>query len=313
LVLSAVLNTHASASVFAQATQTAPATTGPTVSIINLAAGRATKYTWSVETSTYPSGLSIRVGTYVGNLVISSNFTRTAAGSVGVVSGSLRVNNPGDSSLQLTAVQVLVQQPTADQPPLRGIAECTRSREGYVLVDAQQAVTCPFAVQLPGSSSAPVAVQAQAVVLGGGQLTSPASMAVFSNAITYTSSSSAGSSAAAADALDLGKCAMASDTFAAGQLYLTPGALAAGSSVPALGGALAVCGTVRSLYRVAFGPYGNGVACGTYKVRLAQDKPAAAAAQRHTWKQHTQPLSCPPCCSDLPHTPIKRLGTCVCL
>jgi hypothetical protein len=215
----------------------------------------------------------------VGNLVISSNFTRTSAGSVGVVSGSLRVNNPGEFSLQLTAVQVLVQQPTADQPPLRGIAECPRSREGYVVVDAQQAILCPFAVQLPGSSSAPVAVQAQAVLLGGGQLTSPASMAVFSNAATYASSSSTGSSpassAAAADALELGKCAMASDTFASGQLYLAPGALAAGSSVPALGGALAVCGTVRSLYRVAFGPYGNGVACGTYKVRALQDKQAA--------------------------------------
>jgi hypothetical protein len=176
--------------------------------------------------------------------------------------------------MQLTAVQVLVQQPTADQPPLRGIAECPRSREGYVVVDAQQAILCPFAVQLPGSSSAPVAVQAQAVLLGGGQLASPASMAVFSNAATYASSSSTGgspASSAVGDALELGKCAMASDTFASGQLYLAPGALAAGSSVPALGGALAVCGTVRSLYRVAFGPYGNDVACGTYKVRAWQD------------------------------------------
>jgi hypothetical protein len=61
---------------------------------------------------------------------------------------------------------------------------------------------------------------------------------------------------------------MVSDTFMSGQLYLAPGAVAAGSSVPPLGGALAVCDTVRSLYRVAFGPYGAGVACGTYKVRV---------------------------------------------
>jgi hypothetical protein len=203
----------------------------------------------------------------VGNLVISSNFTRTAAGSVGIVSGSLRVTNPAEFSLQLTTVQVLVQQPTAGQPPFRGIAECPRSQEGYVVVDAQQAITCPFAVQLPGSSNAPVAVQGQAVMLGGGQLASPASMAVFGNAASASSSpSSAGSSSAAAD-LELGKCAMVSDTFMSGQLYLAPGSLAAGSSMPPLGGALAVCGTVRSLYRVAFGPYGAGVACGTYKVR----------------------------------------------
>ncbi|KAF6253130.1 hypothetical protein COO60DRAFT_467880 [Scenedesmus sp. NREL 46B-D3] len=290
LLNSHVLDIHAVAPVPAaartEAAQTAAAviTPSPAVSIISLAAGRATQYTWTVETATYPSGLSIRVGARNGNLVISSNFTRTAAGRVGVVSGAIRVDNPGQGSLWLTAVQVLVQQPTAEQMPVRGIAECPQNQEGIVVVAARQAITCPFAVQLPGSSSAAVAVQGQAFVLGGGQVASPASMAAFSNAATYTSSGTEGSTAAAG-ALDLGKCAMVSDSFASGQLYLAPGAVAAGSSMPALGGALAVCGTVRSLYRVAFGPYVNDGACGTYKVMrtarvnpLGGQQPPATAA-----------------------------------
>lgn len=219
------------------------------------------------------------------------------------MSGSLRVNNPADFSLQLTAVQVLVQQPTAGQAPFRGIAECPRNQEGYVVVDAQQAIICPFALQLPGSSNAPVAVQGQAVVLGGGQLASPASMAVFGNAASPSSStSSTGSSSAAAD-VELGKCAMVSDTFMSGPLYLAPGSDAVGSSMPALGGALAVCGTVRSLYRVAFGPYGAGVACGTYKVRAAKPR-KQQQKQPQGWSGHRQQQVAPVQVSCIPHAPL---------
>lgn len=243
----------------ASATPTAAA--GPSVSIVSLAAGRAAQYGWTVGTATYPTGLSLKVGSYVGNLVISTNFTRTAAGSVGVVSGFLQLTNPGELSLQLSQVQVLVQQPTAGQPPFRSIAECKRDEQGQVVVDAQQSMVCPFAVLLPGGSTAPVSVQGQAVVLDGAQLSSYPMMAVFGN----NAGSSSSSSSSPAD-LELGKCAMMSDTFSAGSLYLTPGSVAAGVKMPALGNALAVCDTMHSLYRLTFGPYDASAKCGAYKV-----------------------------------------------
>eukprot|EP00878_Enallax_costatus_P025561 GHUV01027354.1.p1 GENE.GHUV01027354.1~~GHUV01027354.1.p1 ORF type:complete len:799 (+),score=284.20 GHUV01027354.1:1063-3459(+) len=52
-----------------------------------------------------------------------------------------------------------------------------------------------------------------------------------------------------------------------GELFLTPGAVAAGTKLPSLGSAGAICSSTTSLYRVTFGPYSVGdIACGAYQV-----------------------------------------------
>lgn len=231
----------------------------PTVSVEGLRAVTAIQFKWDIKTDTNPGGLNLRVGDVGGSLVISSNYTRSVAGTVGAVSGTISIFNPGDSDLELSAVQAVLQQPAAGTAPMRVIAECTRGHEGHVLVTAGQALACPFADLLPNSSQAAVTVHAQAAVVGSGQLTS---LAVTTSFVS--------SSIAAQDkqtALLLGHCAVVSDTFIAGHLFLSPGAVAAGIKMPPLGSAGAICETTHSLYKVTFGPYTTeNLPCGAYRV-----------------------------------------------
>ncbi|KAF8069682.1 rgt-1 [Scenedesmus sp. PABB004] len=228
----------------------------PLVLLEGVSAARALRYSWSVETATRPSGLSLRLGGAGGSLEVSTNYTRAAAGPAGVVSGVVRLVSASDAPLSLAGVQVLVTG--AVQPlPQRVAAQCARAPGGGVELPARGALACPFALVLPGAGGGALSLVGQAVLHSGASVSSLPAAATLPPV--------GGAPSGAAPPLELGRCAALSDGFQRGGLFLAPGAVDGGAKQPSAGES-ACAPAVRRTYRLRFGPYAPGMACGTYKV-----------------------------------------------
>lgn len=293
------------------------------VTLQHVSAVRAEQYSWSASIAAHPSGLSIKMG-HSSSMTISTNVTRTHLGTRTVVSGWVQLLNSADTPLLLSHVQVTLQQQGPSGLvilPQRVFADCPRAitssrRSVDITLQAGAALRCPFAAVLADVSHAALTAHAQAHVQGTGQLVSSFPVKAWlslplENDITALSSSSGGDGVGGGGGqqgvVSLGRCAVATDTFASGGLYLAPTAVAAGVKLPPLGAGSAVCErSVTSKYRVTFGPFKSSTtACGTYKVRrlgLCLSLPycvSQAAAGIHT-DRHIAPLfHFAPCCAVL--------------
>lgn len=258
------------------------------VSLQHVSAVLAEQYSWSASTAAHPSGLSIKMG-HSSSMTISTNVTRTHLGTHTVVSGWVQLENSADAPLLLSHVQVTLQQQGPNglvTLPQRVFADCPRTitssrRTDDVTLQAGAVLRCPFAAVLSDVGAAALTARAAAHVQGSGQLLSSfpvkawLSLPPDSDTPTLSSSSSssggggAGAGGAQQGVVSLGRCAIATDTFTSGGLYLAPTAVAAGVKLPPLGAGSAVCeGSVTSEYRVTFGPFrSSSTACGTFKVR----------------------------------------------
>lgn len=281
------------------------------VSLHQVAAMQAAQYTWSVQTAAFPSGLNIRVGqsSSSSSMVISTNISRSFTGTATVVSGTVQLSNTaGARPLRLTAVQVMLQQQQHNSLlllPQRVLADCPRTiasfrRTDYITLQPGTVLACPFAARLMQPSSAAITVTAQAAVEGAGMVASTPTQTWLSMALSTplsgqqqqqhlmegkqlgartgsgdnnSSESVSGSSSSGSVLVGLGRCAVATDTFESGGLYLAPTALLSGVKLPPLGVGSSICeGSVNSVYRVSFGPFNSSsssssISCGTYKVR----------------------------------------------
>lgn len=268
-----------------------------TVRVRDVAATQAELFSWSVQTAMYPTGLSIRMG-HNASMLVSTNVTRSFVGTATVVSGTLQLENAGNIPLQLTTVQVLLQeqQQQVNSPmllPQQVLADCPRTitslqSADYVILQPGSSLLCPFAAQLSHNSTSAITVIGQAQQVDGGLVSSQPAKAwlsippqVLPGFLTATASGTGGSStssegAAAAPTssssssqiVQLGACAVATDTFETGGLFLAPTALTAGVKLPPLGGGSSVCSSsIQTVYRVTFGPFNSSTAsCGAYKV-----------------------------------------------
>jgi len=167
---------------------------------------------------------------------------------------------------------VLLCDPLAGQLPFSQLADCASSSSSssrssstnidsntsggssHIVVKAGQSIVCPFAVQLANSSAAPVIVQGQALLVNGPMLSSSTATAMFSSSNNNSQQ------------LELGRCAVLTDTFLTGGLFLGPSSIAAGTKMPTMGAGGAVCGSVTTTYKAMFGPYASDARCGAFKV-----------------------------------------------
>jgi hypothetical protein len=223
------------------------------------------------------------------SMVISTNITRSFAGTAYVVSGSIELTTSADSPLQLTAAHVLLQQQGPDGSPLllqQVPADCQRDitssiATSYVTLQPGRVLVCPFAAQLIYLSTSAPTVIGQAQITGAGLVSSfpakawvslpPAHQAAAAWAGSSSSSSSSsgpGIGNGTPGVMKLGHCAIATDTFESGGLYLAPTALSAGMKLPPLGAGSSMCeGSYQSMYQVSFGPFNSSITrCSTFKV-----------------------------------------------
>jgi hypothetical protein len=276
-------------STYHAAVSTAVSAAQLSVTLQHVSAVRAEQYSWSASTAAHPSGLSIKMG-HSGSMTISTNVTRTHLGTRTVVSGWVQLVN-ADTPLLLSHVQVTLQQQGPNGPlilPQKVFADCPRDitssrRTDDITLQAGALLRCPFAAVLSDVGSAAVTARAQAHLRGSGQLLSSfpekawLSLPPDNDITTLSSRSSGGGDGGSGGGggvqqgvVSLGRCAVMTDTFTSGGLYLAPTAVAAGLKLPPLGAGSAVCeGSVTSEYRVTFGPFkSSSTACGTYKVRV---------------------------------------------
>jgi len=274
------------------------------VQVRDVAATQAELFSWSVQTAMYPTGLSIRMG-HNASMLVSTNVTRSFVGTTTVVSGTLQLENAGDTPLQLTTVQVLLQQQQqqVNSPmllPQQVLADCPRTITSlqpadYVTLHPGSSLLCPFAAQLSHNSTSAITVIGQAQQVDGGLVSSqpakawlslpPQTLPGFLTATATATASGTGGSSTSSDGaapaptssssssqiVQLGACAVATDTFETGGLFLAPTALTAGVKLPPLGGGSSVCSSsIQTVYKVTFGPFNSSTAsCGAYKVNEA--------------------------------------------
>jgi hypothetical protein len=116
-------------------------------------------------------------------------------------------------------------------------------------------LTCPWSKELPGTSWAPAVVTGYAVTTGVVQLrTQPATLA-------FTST---GSSSSSSKGIELGRCAIITDTFVQGPLRRQP-RLAIGPRAPKAGAGVPVCNSASFTFTGVFGPYTRND-CGSFQV-----------------------------------------------
>ncbi|GBF98075.1 hypothetical protein Rsub_10303 [Raphidocelis subcapitata] len=230
---------------------------GPTVRLLDPAAAPALKYSWSVAAAANPPGLSVRGdGVGVGSVEYSVRYARAGPARTWLLTGAVEVVNPANGApVSLSEVQVEAQLQAPGGAPVSKAADCATDAAGGVSLQPGGRVTCPFALELPhGSATRAVSLVAQASLAnaGGQRSSAPATLAL--------------SAAAAAPPVELGRCAVLTDTFS-GPKPAMPRALY-GSKRPDLGAGARVCEPAEARYVASFGPYSGLPACGTY--RLAQ-------------------------------------------
>ncbi|KIZ05878.1 hypothetical protein MNEG_2085 [Monoraphidium neglectum] len=236
--------------------------TGVRVALVGAAAVPANRFSWSAAARASPAGLTVRGdGRQVGTVEYAVSYNRSGPARSWLLTGSVTVANAaGGVAATLSEVQVEAQLLAPGAAPVSGPADCASDETGAVRLAPGARVTCPFALELPrGSATRAVSVVGQATLAGGGgQLGSTAAFIALA-------------SAASDPAVDLGRCAVLTDTFAPGGVL--PSGLYGGKR-PNIGSGTFVCDPVEVQYVASFGPFSGLAACGTYRaMQVARANP----------------------------------------
>ena len=248
-----------------------PSRGGLSVRLLGAAAAPARRYAWRVAAAARPAGLTVRGdGRGVGTVEYAVAFNRSGPAPAWLLTGVVEVGNAGGAgAAALAEVQVEAQPLAPGALPVSRRVDCASDATGAVALAPGGRAACPFALELPqqggGAAGAvrAVSVSAQATLAdGGGQIASaPAAVSL--------------AEAAALPPVDLGRCAVLTDTFAPG-----PGAPAAfyGDKRPDVGsgggssgsgsgnsGSGVVCEPRVARYVASFGPFSGPRACGTFR------------------------------------------------
>jgi hypothetical protein len=237
----------------------AAAAAGPkvtTVAIAGLSVIKPVAYDWVVKTTPKQAMVNVKRGASA-NITYTVRVSRAQRAAGAVLSGSVRISNPGAVPLPLVKVSVEIPRPVGPAASWARAA-CPVDAAGRLLpVPARSSTVCRFSLAYASALAKSSLVARAAVAANGG--------AEFSSAAVPFDTASAARRV-------LGPCALVSDTFArpdaAAPRLLAPSALAAGAKVPELPGSRVKCSEGVYEYTVRVTPLGAATACGLYQVSV---------------------------------------------